>query len=66
MAVEKLGGWQDTCPHDGLGHRSGPGCGEKAKEKASFRLPSRKPETSQLVGLQIFLLRISGPCQHCR
>ena len=36
MAVEILGGWQDPCPDDGLGHRGSPGCGEKTKEKTSF------------------------------
>ena len=57
MAVEKLGGWEDHCAHDGLGHWGRVRGGEEAEEEASAGLPVRQPEEPQLVGLQILLLR---------
>jgi hypothetical protein len=56
MVVEKLGSWKDPCSYDGPGHWSNPGCGKTAEKETLTRLPLRQPETSQLVGLQIFLL----------
>ena len=39
VVVEKLGGWQNTCPDDGLGHWGCSRCREAAKEAATSRLP---------------------------
>ena len=56
MVVEKLGGWQNTCPDDGLGYRGRSRCREAAKEAATSRLPGGQPQAPQLVGIPIFLL----------
>lgn len=59
MAVERLGRWQDSCPHDGSRHRALLRGGEKAKEEDAARLPLGEPALSQLVGLQV--LPVRGP-----
>ena len=65
MVVEELGGWQSVGFKNGFkpGHHIR--CGEETEEKTSHRLPVLQPQTPQLLGLQIFLLRISCPDQ-CR
>ena len=66
LAVEELGGGQD------LGAEDGPRPGhhhrvrEEAEEEAADRLSVRKPEEPQLLGVQIFLLRVSRDSQCCR
>lgn len=51
LALEGLGGWQDSCPYDGSRHRPLLRGGEKAKEENAARLPLGEPTLSQLVGL---------------
>ena len=66
MAVEKLGGGKDLGAQDGSrpGHHHG--VWEEAEEEAADRLSLRKPEEPQLLGLQIFLLRVPRDPQCCR
>ena len=66
MAVEELGGWQDLSAQDGPrpGHHHR--VREEAEEEAPDRLSVRKPEESQLLGVQIFLLRVPWDPQCCR
>ena len=56
MALEELGGGQGVRPEDGPqpGHHIR--CGEKAEEKASYRLSLLESQASQLLGLPILLL----------
>ena len=65
VAVEELGGGEDRCPQDGPrpGHHHR--VREEAEEEAPDRLSVRKPEESQLLGVQIFLLRVSRDPQCC-
>ena len=56
LAVEKLGGRQDHCAHDGPRHWRGLGGGEEAEEEAAAGLPLRQPQESQLVGIIFFIL----------
>ncbi len=59
MAVEELGSWKGSSPHHGprFGHHLG---GREATEKETVvGLPLRQSEESQLLGLQILLLRAS-------
>ena len=65
MAVEELGVRKDSSPDDGLGSGHYIGGGEATEEKATARLPLLKPEKPQLLGIQILLLRASGP-DKCR
>lgn len=60
MAVEELGGWQDSRPHDGPRHRHLFGGGEKTKEKTAARLPLGEPQIPQLVGVQVLPVRVAG------
>ena len=63
MVVEELGGREDLSAQDGPrpGHHHG--VREEAEEEAADRLSVRKPEEPQLLGVQIFLLRVPGPDQ---
>ena len=60
VALEKLGGWQDIGPQNGS--RSGDHLGgwKETKEEITSWLPVCKSKKPQLLGLQIFLLRV--PC----
>lgn len=66
LAVEELGGGQDSRPHDGPGRWHLLRSGEETEEEAAARLPGRQPQTSQLVGLSLLFLRDTRPDQRCR
>lgn len=59
VALEVVGGGQDTRPHDGPRrwrlHRDR----EEDKEEADPRLPLGEPEVPQLVGLQVLSVRVA-------
>ena len=57
MAVEELGGGQDSCPHDGPGRGHLLRSGEETEEEAPARLPGRQSQAPQLVGLSLLFLR---------
>ena len=63
VAVEELGGGQDPGPDDGP--RSGHHLrgGEAAEEEAPARLSLLESQESQLLGLQILLLRAAGSAE---
>lgn len=54
--VEKLGRWENPCPHDGFGRWYLLGGGEETKEETAFGLLSRQPQAPQLVGIPVLLL----------
>lgn len=56
MAVERLGGWQDSCVDDGSRHRPLFRSREEAEEEDVTRLFMGKSSVSQLVGLQVLPL----------
>lgn len=51
-----MGGWQDTCAHDGPRHRNLFRHREEAKEETDAGLPLGESEIPQLVGLQVLPL----------
>nr|KAF7427729.1 hypothetical protein H0235_007423 [Vespula pensylvanica] len=59
MAVEGLGGWEDSRSHDGSRHRFMFGSRKETKEEDAARLPMGKSSLSQLVGIQVLPLRSS-------
>ena len=65
VAVEELGVGENTSPDDGPRPGNYIRSGEKTKEEAPVRLPLLKPEESQLLGIQILLLRAARP-DKCR
>lgn len=66
LDVEKLGRRQNPCTYDGFRRRDLFRSREETKKEVTTGLPRRQPEASQLVGLQILLLRVTGVPQRCR
>ena len=66
MVVEELGSRKDLGAQDGPwpGHHHR--VGEEAEEEAVDRLSLRQPQEPQLLGVQIFLLRVPRDPQCCR
>ena len=56
MAVEKLGGWQDSSLNDGSGFGYHIRSGKTTKKETTPGLPLLKPQESQFLGLQILFL----------
>lgn len=63
MALEGLGGRQDSRSYDGPRHWSLFRSGEKAEEEDAVGLSLGESSLSQLVGVQILPLRASCPAQ---
>ena len=61
--MEELGGGQDIGLEDGSGLGDPVGGGEETEEETFVGLPALKSQEPQLLGLQIFLLRIPSPAQ---
>lgn len=57
LAVEELGGGQDSRPHDGPRRWHLLRSGEETKEEIAARLSGGQFETSQLVGVPLLFLR---------
>ena len=64
--MEKLGGWKSICTVYGSKSWVSLGCREKTEEETVDRLSVLKPKASQLLGIQILLLRISGSFEYYR
>uniref|UniRef100_A0A8D8QIF0 Secreted protein n=1 Tax=Cacopsylla melanoneura TaxID=428564 RepID=A0A8D8QIF0_9HEMI len=58
LAMETLGRGQNPCPHDGSGRGHLFRNREKTKEETTSGLLVGKPQVSQLVGVQILLVRV--------
>lgn len=66
MAVEELGRREATSTQDGPGRRDNDGGGQEAEGGDDVSLPPEQPAVSQLLGLQVLLLRVPRSCQRDR
>ncbi|KAI4459818.1 innexin [Holotrichia oblita] len=57
LALEIMGGWENTCFNDGFGYRNLLGNREEIKEEINAGLFMREFSVPQLVGLQVYHMR---------